>query len=121
MAKQYTLLVWNTVISQYEETAVSKEVYDEYRRSEWRISKNNDKHSAHETPFSALIGGDDGKVENFHEFLSDEEGPEKLIDKKGLSCQTENHRQIAHRGYGMHRTAGCPVIRAIRNCPLPPR
>ena len=23
MAKQYTLLVWNTVISQYEETAVS--------------------------------------------------------------------------------------------------
>lgn len=84
MAKQYTLLVWNTVISQYEETAVSKEVYDEYRRSEWRISKNNDKHSAHETPFSALIGGDDGKVENFHEFLSDEEGPEKLIDKKGL-------------------------------------
>ncbi len=22
--------------------------------------------------------------------------------------------------YGMHRTAGCPVIRAIRNCPLPP-
>lgn len=84
MAKQYTLLVWNTVISQYEETAVSKEVYDEYRRSEWRISKNNDKHAAHETPFSALIGGDDGKVENFHEFLSDEEGPEKLIDKKGL-------------------------------------
>lgn len=34
MAKQYTILVWNTVISQYEETAVSKEVYDEYRRSE---------------------------------------------------------------------------------------
>ena len=75
---------FRTVISQYEETAVSKEVYDEYRRSEWRISKNNDKHAAHETPFSALNGGDDGKVENFHEFLSDEEGPEKLIDKKGL-------------------------------------
>ena len=84
MAKQYTITVWNTVISQYEETAVSKEIYDEYRRSEWRISKNNDKHSSHETPFSALIGSDDGKVESFHEFLSDEESPENLIDKKDL-------------------------------------
>ena len=60
MAKQYTLLVWNTVISQYEETAVSKEVYDEYRRSEWRISKNNDKHAAYDTPLPARLGGDDG-------------------------------------------------------------
>ena len=48
------------------------------------VSGGSAKTMTHETPFSALIGGDDGKVENFHEFLSDEEGPEKLIDKKGL-------------------------------------
>lgn len=81
MAEQYTVTVYNTVTSEYEEIAVSKAVYDEYRRGEWRIDKNNEKHSANETPFSALIGGEDGSYENFDEFVSDEGNPERIIAK----------------------------------------
>ena len=93
MAKMYPLTVWNTLTAQYEEIVVSQEIYDEYRRSEWRINKSNDKHSVNETPFSALIGSDDGKIENFHEFLSDDENPEKLIERKEL--QKALHRAVA--------------------------
>lgn len=57
MEEQYIVTVWNTATTQYEEIAIPKAVYDEYRRGEWRISKSNDKHTAKETPFSALIGG----------------------------------------------------------------
>ena len=32
MANTYMITVWNTATSQYEETAVPKAVYDEYRR-----------------------------------------------------------------------------------------
>lgn len=81
MSKQYTVSVWNTVNCQYEEAEVSKEIYDEYRRGEWRISKNDDKHSANETPFSALIGGEDGNYEKFREFVSYAANPENIIAK----------------------------------------
>lgn len=81
MADQYTVTVYNTVTSEYEEIAVSKAVYDEYRRGEWRIDKNNEKHSANETPFSALIGGEDGGYENFDEFISHENNPERITAK----------------------------------------
>ena len=74
MSKQCIVTVWNTVTYRYEETAVTQEVYDEYRRGEWRIGKNDDKHCANETPFSALIGGEDGNYENFREFISYAEG-----------------------------------------------
>lgn len=79
MANQYSVTVYNTVTSKYEEITVSKAVYDEYRRGEWRIDKNDDKHSANETPFSALIGGEDGGYENFSEFVSDEDNPERIL------------------------------------------
>lgn len=79
MSEKYFVTVWNTISRQYEETAVSKEIYDEYRRGEWRISKNNDKHHNGEIPFSALIGGENGNYENFSEFISDETNPEKQI------------------------------------------
>lgn len=82
----YTLSVFNTFTSRYMETEVSKEVYDEYRRGEWRINKNNDKHSSNETPFSALIGGKNGNYENFHEFVSDNDNPERIMT---ANIQTE--------------------------------
>lgn len=91
MAKQYTVSVFDTVTSRYEEIAVTKEVYDEYRRGEWRISKNNDKHRAGEIPFSALIGGEDGCFENFHEFVTDEGNPETLMEEVDL---TESVRKV---------------------------
>lgn len=42
MAKTYTLTVFNTCTSQYEKVEATKEVYNEFRRGEWRIEKNDD-------------------------------------------------------------------------------
>ena len=78
MEKTNTLTVFNTCTSKYEVVEVSQEVYDEFRRGEWRISKNDDKHSANETPFSSLVGGDDDAFENFGEFVDSTNTPEHL-------------------------------------------
>lgn len=80
--KTYSLTVFNTTTGQYEDVQVTREVYNEFRRGEWRISKNDDKHSANETPFSALIGGEDGNYENFREFRSEAYNPEKIMFKR---------------------------------------
>lgn len=81
MKQQYTVTVYNTVTSGYEKIAVSKAVFDEYRRGEWRIENNNRKCSASETSFSALIGGEDGCYENFDEFISHENNPKRITAK----------------------------------------
>lgn len=79
MTKTYTLTVFNTCTSQYEDVEVTREVYNEFRRGEWRIEKNDDKHRANETPFSELIGGDDGAFENFSEFIDNSQNPEFIF------------------------------------------
>lgn len=71
--------VFNTCTSQYEDVEVTREVYNEFRRGEWRIEKNDDKHHASETPFSELIGGDDGVFENFSEFIHNSVNPESIF------------------------------------------
>lgn len=76
--------VFNTCTSQYEDIEVTKEVYNEFRRGEWRIEKNDDKHGANETPFSELIGGDDGAFENFQEFFDNQNTPELQFEKSEL-------------------------------------
>jgi len=43
MEKDYTLKDWNTLAECYEEVIVSKELYDEYNRSHWKIKWNNKK------------------------------------------------------------------------------
>ncbi len=79
MTKTYTLTVFNTCTSQYEDVEVTREVYNEFRRGEWRIEKNDDKHRANETPFGELIGGDDGAFENFSEFIDNSLNPESIL------------------------------------------
>ena len=79
MAKTYTLTVFNTCTSQYEKVEATKEVYNEFRRGEWRIEKNDDKHCANETLFSELIGGNDGAFENFREFIDNSLNPESIF------------------------------------------
>lgn len=82
MTKTYTLTVFNTCTSQYEDVAVTKEIYNEFRRGEWKIKRNNRKHRANETPFSLLIGGADGSFENFTEFVFTEDDPaDHYMDK----------------------------------------
>lgn len=79
MKNTHTLTVFNTCTSGYEDIEVSKEVYNEFRRGEWRIEKNDDKHRANETPFSELIGGDEGAFENFSEFIDNSQNPECIF------------------------------------------
>lgn len=92
MAEIYTLSVYNTTTGLYEEVTVTKEVYQEYRRGEWRICKNEDKHRANEISFSALIGGEDTEFERFREFADTEQSPEIIIMKKAL--RSELHQAI---------------------------
>lgn len=79
MSKLYAINIYDTITEKEKVIYVSKEVYDEFRRGEWRIEKNDSKHKANETQFSALLGGEDGAYENFHEFVDNEANPEKLV------------------------------------------
>lgn len=84
MANTYVVTVFNTITAQYEEVTLTEDVYNEMRRSQWRIDKNDSKHSANETPFSALIGGEEGAYENFHEFVSEKDTLVEVLCKKEL-------------------------------------
>ena len=79
MSELYAINIFDTTTEKEKVIYVSKEVYDEFRRGEWRIEKNDSKHTANETQFSALLGGEDGAYENFHEFVDNEANPEKLV------------------------------------------
>ena len=90
MSKKYTVTVFNTIALQYEEIKVTRAVFNEFRRGKWRISKNDDKHSANETPFSSLLGGADGGFENFDEFIDYTHTPQTELERqksKELACQ----------------------------------
>ena len=87
MAEIYTISVYNTLTGRYEEVTVTQEVYHEYRRGEWRIQKNDEKHRANETSFCALIGGENGESERFQEFADTESNPEIMIIKKALRSE----------------------------------
>lgn len=79
MSKKYYLYVHNTMSGKTEKVEVAKEIYDEFRRGEWRISKNNSKYSANEIVFSSLLGGKEDLYENFHEFIDCEANPERIL------------------------------------------
>ena len=79
MERTNTITVFNTCTSLYEEIEVTQEVYNEFRRGEWRIKKNDDKHRANEIPFSELIGNDDDMLEFFSEFIDNRQSPESII------------------------------------------
>lgn len=79
MSELYAINVYDTTTGKERIVHVCKEVYDEFRRGEWRIDKNDGKHTANETQFSALHGGEDGAYENFHEFVDYDSNPEDLL------------------------------------------
>ena len=80
--KNYTLNLYNPASGEYEDVEVTEAVYNAYRRSGWNMDKNDAKHSANSTPFSALIGGDDGAYENFSEFVSEADNPLVIVADK---------------------------------------
>lgn len=79
MERTYTVKVYNTISNQFEDVAVTKEVYDTYRRTEWNIKDNNESFYEHEIQMSGLIGGEDDGYENFREFVDEENTPERNI------------------------------------------
>ena len=79
MERTYTVKVYNTISNQFEDVAVTKEVYDTYRRTEWNIKDNNESFYEHEIQMSGLIGGEDDGYENFREFIDEENTPERNI------------------------------------------
>lgn len=81
MSDLYAIKVLDTTTGKERIIHVCKEVYDEFRRGEWRIEKNDGKHNANETQFSALLGGEDGAYENFHEFIDYDSDPSELLLK----------------------------------------
>ncbi len=88
--KNYILNVYNPTSGEYEDVVVTEDVYNAYRRTEWNADKNDAKYSANNTPFSSLIGGEDGAYENFKEFVSDDCNPLLIMTDKLL-------RQTLHR------------------------
>lgn len=85
--KTYTLNVYNPASGKYEDVSVTEAVYNAYRRTGWNMDKNDAKHYANSTPFSSLIGGDDGAYENFSEFVSEADNPLVIVADK-LSRKT---------------------------------
>ena len=81
MSNLYAINVYDTTTGKERIINVCKEVYDEFRRGEWRIEKNDGKHGANEKLFSALLGGEDGAYENFHEFIDYDSDPSELLLK----------------------------------------
>lgn len=79
MERTYTVKVYNTISNQFEDVAVTKKVYDTYRRTEWNIKDNNESFYEHEIQMSGLIGGEDDGYENFREFVDEENTPERNI------------------------------------------
>ena len=107
MERTYTVKVYNTISNQFEDVAVTKEVYDTYRRTEWNIKDNNESFYEHEIQMSGLIGGEDDGYENFREFVDEENTPERNIVyaeiKKALlesvAELTEEERALVHALY----------------------
>lgn len=77
--------VYNTVSGRVEPVEVSKAVYDEFRRGEWRSDKGDEKEEYNTIPFSSLRGSDSESYESFHEFADAISDPFfSVIDKIAL-------------------------------------
>lgn len=107
--KKYEITYYNCALNKYESIEVTKEVYEEYRRGEWRMTKENQKYLKNEIPFSALIGSQEN-LENFNEFMFEETFNQEDIEseriklaKQALSIlsDTMRERYISHYYVGL--------------------
>lgn len=79
--KIFKLSVYNTITKQYEDILVTEDVFNTYRRSYWNEEKNDKRHKI-AIPFCNLKCCEDGSIDNFHEFASEQNNPEKIIEEK---------------------------------------
>ena len=90
MEKDYILKVWNTLTECYEEVMVTKELYDEYNRSHWKIKRNDKRFFEHEIQFSTLEDEDNESGDGNYEIADLEQAPETLLMK---ALQNEELKQ----------------------------
>lgn len=74
------LNVFNPSTGNYEDIEVTEEFYHAYRRMNWREEKREQKHQRWFIPFSSLKGGLHGAFQNFHEFITNVNNPEHIMD-----------------------------------------
>ena len=55
MNSEYKLSVFNTITRRYEEIEVTKEIYREYKRTEWAIENDDRSFREHQITFSCLV------------------------------------------------------------------
>lgn len=79
MEKRF-LNVFNPSTGQYENVEVTEGFYHAYRRMNWREEKREQKHQRWFIPFSSLKGGLHGAFQNFHEFITNVNNPEHIMD-----------------------------------------
>ena len=77
----YTLSIYNTISGKFEDVAVTKELYDVYRRMTWNIEKSDQAFKAHEIQMSCL-DWDGGET---REYPSDELTPLQLVENADCS------------------------------------
>ena len=91
MSKEnYVVSIHNALTGITEDIEVSEAIYNGYRRSFWTIRRNDGRFRENEIPFSDLKGGLDGAYENFDEFRSEQDDPEKIVIK-ALALQDLQH------------------------------
>ena len=87
------LNVYDTITRKLVDIEVPQDIYDEYKKLEWRIKKKNRSFYDHEVQFSMLIGNSNSSLEGFKEFVSD---PEDTVDKAVNAVITEDLNKCLH-------------------------
>ena len=87
------LKVYDTITRKLVDIEVPQDVYDEYKKLEWRIKKKNRSFYEHEVQFSMLISNSNSSLEGFKEFVSN---PEDTVDKAVNVVLTEDLKMCFH-------------------------
>ena len=83
---EYILEVYNTCTKKKELVAVTRAVYFEYRRADWRDAKRDRSFFSHEFQFSSMSPNGKVDVDLFHEFHNPDADPaEQLLRKETYS------------------------------------
>ena len=73
----HTLQVYNTITKQYETIAVTEEIYNTYRRTEWAIERNDKKIAKNQINFSELFCN----YEDFCGSIDYQNDPAQIVEK----------------------------------------
>jgi len=85
------------------EVEVTEAVFNEYRRGNWRIAKNNKKHADNSVPFSSLNREEGHSVDDFSEMADNTYNPENIMDvnnlKSDVALLNSSEKDLIHALY----------------------